>query len=36
MSLIFHLVVSDIDPGNENFMCKSVGANKLFYFVVLN
>ena len=25
MSLRFHIVVSDVD-GNENFMCKSVGA----------
>ena len=26
MSLRFHLVVSDVDPGNEDFMSKSVGA----------
>ena len=25
MSLRFHLVVSDVD-GNEDFMCKSMGA----------
>ena len=26
MSLRFHLFVSDVDPGNEDFMCKRVGA----------
>ena len=26
MSLRFHLAVSDVDPGNEDFMCKSLGA----------
>ena len=25
-SLRFHLVASDVDPGNEYFMCKRVGA----------
>ena len=29
MSLRFHLVVSDMDPGKEDFMCKRVGP-KLF------
>ena len=29
VSLIFHLFVSDVDPGNEDFMCKRVGA-KIF------
>ena len=27
MSLRFHLVVSDVDPGIKDFMCKRVGAN---------
>ena len=36
VSLKFNLVVSDVDPGNEDFMCKSVGANKFFCFVNLN
>ena len=26
MSLRFHLVVSDVDPGNEDFMSKDVGG----------
>ena len=26
MSLRFHLVVSDVDPGNKDFMSKTVGA----------
>ena len=26
MSLRFHLFVSDVDPGNEDFMCKRVGS----------
>ena len=29
MSLRFHLIFSDEDPGNEDFMCKRVGA-KMF------
>ena len=29
MSLRLHLFVSDVDPGNEGFMCKRVGA-KIF------
>ena len=29
MGLRFHLVVSDVDPGNEDFMCKRVGS-KMF------
>ena len=42
VSLRFHLVLSDVDSGNEDFMCKSVrgckdvGANKFFCFVDLN
>ena len=28
MSLRFHLFVSDVDPGNEDFMCKRVGAER--------
>ena len=30
MSLRFHLVVSEVDPGNEYFMCKRVGAKMRF------
>ena len=26
MSLRFHFFVSDVDPGNEDFMCKRVGS----------
>ena len=26
VSLRFHLVVSDVDPGHEGFMCRRVGA----------
>ena len=29
MSLRFYLVVSDMDPGNEDFMCKREGAKML-------
>ena len=29
VSLRFYLVLSDVDPGNEDFMCKSVGAKML-------
>ena len=29
VSLRFHLFVSDVDPGNEDFMCKRVDA-KIF------
>ena len=29
MSLNFHLVVFDVDPGNENIICKRVGP-KMF------
>ena len=41
MSLRFHLVVSDMDPGNDKVLvqehgCKDVGANKFFCFVDLN
>ena len=41
MSLRFHVVVSDVDPGNQYFMCKSVGAKmwvhiSFFVFVDLN
>ena len=32
MSLRFHLVVSDVDPPNEDFKCKRVGA-KMFLCV---
>ena len=32
MSLRLHLVVSDVDPGNKDFMCKRVGA-KIFLHV---
>ena len=28
MSLRFHLVLSDVEPGIEDFMCKRVGAKK--------
>ena len=30
MSLRFHIVVSEVDPGNEYFMCKRVGAKKRY------
>ena len=41
VSLRFHVVVSDVDPGNQYFMCKSVGAKmwvhiSFFVFVDLN
>ena len=38
MSLRFHLLVSDVDPGNDvqERECKDVGANKFFSFVDLN
>ena len=26
MSLRFHLFVSDVDPGDEDFMCERVGS----------
>ena len=35
MSLRFHLVASDVDPGSEDFMCKMVGA-KMFLCVPRN
>ena len=35
MSLRFHLVVSDVDRGNEDFMCKRVYA-KMFLRVPKN
>ena len=35
MSLRFHLVVSDVDPGNEDFMCERVDA-KIFLRVPRN
>ena len=34
MSLRFHLVVSEVDPGNEYFMCKRVGT-KIRYEKIL-
>ena len=41
MSLRFHLVAFDVDPGTMRFYvqereCKDVGANKFFCFVDLN
>ena len=33
MSLRFHLAVSDVDPGDEDFICKRVFA-KMFLVVI--
>ena len=36
MSLRFHLVVSsEVDPGNEYFMCKRVGAKVRYEKILL-
>ena len=35
MSLRFHLVVSEVDPGNEYFMCERVGAKMRYEKILL-
>ena len=35
MSLIFHLVVSEVDPGNEYFMCKREGVKMKYEKILL-
>ena len=35
MSLRFHVVVCEVDPGNEYFMCKRVGAKMTYEKILL-